>query len=393
MSHQTRCDLWKHPLFSKKVLLVGGAVRDKLLGLEPKDRDWVVVGAHPEDVEQMLADGYSRVGADFPVFLHPTSGEEYALARVERKVAKGYHGFLVETDASVTIEDDLIRRDLTINSMAMGEDGKIIDPYGGRADLHNRVLRHTSPAFAEDPLRVLRLARFAARYDQFKIAQETVDLCCSLSKSGELNHLSPERVWAELEKGFSERNPNRFMQVLDQLGPRQHSEYLFGLFGGSQSPVQDRLCKALQTVPTSERCVVGVAVLAQQNLKITRFVAMPKRVSELYELVQRLAHSSLRDRNPADIHLFMKGAKATGNGGTFNDVLQAVLVLEQASVRPALRAKDLSKAKTAMLNVRACDFPNMEGAQLGAVIKAKQIDNIQQCMGTNPKVLVPAQQS
>ena len=181
-----------------KVYLVGGAVRDTLLGLDPKDKDYVIVGATAEDVEALLAQGYQRVGADFPVFLHPETGDEYALARIERKVGAGYNGFEAYTSPDLTIEDDLRRRDLTINAMAMDPDtGEIIDPFGGQEDLKNGVLRHVSEAFAEDPLRVLRVARFKARYG-FKLAPETYKLMHQLVESGELDHLTRERVWDEI---------------------------------------------------------------------------------------------------------------------------------------------------------------------------------------------------
>lgn len=198
----------------KRVFRVGGCVRDKLLGLTPKDIDFVVVGATPEE---MIADGFVQVGADFPVFLK--DGFEYALARKERKVAAGYHGFETEFDISVTLEEDLIRRDLTINSMAQDlETGEIIDPFGGREDLKNKVLRHTSEAFAEDPLRVLRVARFAARYQDFKVADETLELMKRIVRSGELQHLSQERIVLEFEKAFSEPDPMRFIACLFHTG-------------------------------------------------------------------------------------------------------------------------------------------------------------------------------
>lgn len=183
-----------------KTYLVGGAVRDTLLGLVPKDKDYVIVGATPADVEDLIAQGFQRVGADFPVFLHPETGDEYALARIERKVGAGYNGFEAFTSPDLTIEDDLRRRDLTINAMAMDlETGELVDPFNGQKDLHDGVLRHVSEAFAEDPLRVLRVARFKARYG-FKLAPETYKLMHQLVESGELDHLTRERVWVEIEK-------------------------------------------------------------------------------------------------------------------------------------------------------------------------------------------------
>ncbi|MGD9603353.1 MAG: multifunctional CCA addition/repair protein [Gammaproteobacteria bacterium] len=197
-----------------EIYQVGGAVRDRLLGRAIADRDWVVVGATPE---QMLRLGYRQVGRDFPVFLHPETHEEYALARTERKRGSGYHGFEFDTAASVTLEQDLARRDLTINAMAEDADGRVIDPFGGRADLAAGILRHVTPAFVEDPLRVLRVARFAARFG-FTIAPETLALMRTLAGSGELATLTPERVWRELERALGEPYPERFIGELRACG-------------------------------------------------------------------------------------------------------------------------------------------------------------------------------
>ncbi|MDO6428087.1 tRNA nucleotidyltransferase [Thalassotalea sp. 1_MG-2023] len=195
--------------------LVGGAVRDHLLGREIKERDYVVVGA---TVQQMLSLGFTQVGKDFPVFLHPESKEEYALARTEKKQGQGYTGFVCNASPEVTLEQDLLRRDLTVNAMAMTNDGKIIDPYQGKNDLDNRILRHVSNAFVEDPLRVLRVARFAARYHYlgFKVAPETLALMTNISQSNELDALSGERIWQEFAKSLSENNPDVFINVLAQ---------------------------------------------------------------------------------------------------------------------------------------------------------------------------------
>ena len=200
-----------------KVYLVGGAVRDQLLGLPVKDRDWIVVGADPAT---LLSLGYQQVGKDFPVFLNPKTKEEYALARTERKASAGYTGFICDFSPTITLEQDLIRRDLTINAMAQSGEGEIIDPYGGKQDLENRILRHISPAFSEDPLRVLRVARFAARYHSlgFKIASETLSLMAELAQSEELQHLTAERVWLETEKALNEKNPEIYFETLHKTG-------------------------------------------------------------------------------------------------------------------------------------------------------------------------------
>ena len=198
-----------------RVYRVGGAVRDQLLGLPVNDHDWVVVGA---TAEQMLAAGYMAVGRDFPVFLHPQSKDEYALARTERKSAPGYRGFTVHADPSVTLEDDLARRDLSINAIAQAEDGRLIDPFNGQADLQAGVLRHVSAAFAEDPVRILRLARFAARWPHFKVAPETAALCAQMVGEGEADALVSERVWQELSRGLMEARPSRMFELLRDVG-------------------------------------------------------------------------------------------------------------------------------------------------------------------------------
>ncbi len=196
-----------------KTYLVGGAVRDQLLGYPFHERDWVVVGARPED---LLALGYQQVGKDFPVFLHPNSKEEYALARTERKSGPGYHGFVCDFSPDITLEEDLSRRDLSINAIAQDEDGTIVDPYHGQRDLDAKLLRHVSPAFAEDPLRILRVARFAARYTHlgFRVADETMALMSSMSRNGELATIAPERIWVELSKALGEKHPASFFKVL-----------------------------------------------------------------------------------------------------------------------------------------------------------------------------------
>lgn len=200
-----------------KHYLVGGAVRDRLLGLPVVDRDWVVVGSTPAD---MLQTGFRSVGKDFPVFLHPDSHEEYALARVERKTGPGYHGFEFTTDSSVTLEEDLSRRDLTINAIAQREDGELVDPFNGRQDVENRVLRHVSSAFVEDPVRILRVARFMARFSHlgFTIADETLELMRSMVRDGEADNLVAERVWQEMSGALKARTPDAFIRALRDCG-------------------------------------------------------------------------------------------------------------------------------------------------------------------------------
>jgi len=198
-----------------KIYTVGGAVRDQLLGLPVKDHDHVVVGATPDD---MLKKGFRPVGKDFPVFLHPKTQEEYALARTERKTAPGYRGFVFHTAPDVTLEEDLVRRDLTINAIARADDGTLTDPFGGVADIENKVFRHVSEAFGEDPVRILRLARFAARFGAFTIAPETLALMRAMVAAGEVDALVAERVWQELARGLMEAQPARMLTVLNDCG-------------------------------------------------------------------------------------------------------------------------------------------------------------------------------
>lgn len=198
-----------------KIYLVGGAVRDELMGVSGSDRDWVVVGATPED---LIFEGYTPVGKDFPVFLHPQTGEEYALARTERKTAPGYHGFVFHADPSITLEEDLARRDLTINAIAKDMEGQLIDPFKGVDDIKNRIFRHVSPAFKEDPVRILRLARFAARYPEFTTASETQALLKQMCEDGEVDALVSERIWQEISKGLMSNSPYKMLEVLLECG-------------------------------------------------------------------------------------------------------------------------------------------------------------------------------
>lgn len=219
-----------------EIFEVGGAVRDALLGRPVSERDWVVVGGTPEE---LLKQGFRQVGKDFPVFLHPQTAEEYALARTEKKVAPGYHGFTAHASPEVTLEEDLQRRDLTVNAMARDDAGNIIDPYGGQRDLDDRVLRHVSPAFVEDPLRVLRVARFHARFAPlgFTVAEETLDLMRQIADSGELATLRPERTWQETEKALATQSPAQFFSTLRDCGALEHVyPEIEALFGVPQPP-------------------------------------------------------------------------------------------------------------------------------------------------------------
>ena len=358
-----------------KTYLVGGAVRDKLMGLEPKDRDWVIVGATPADVQALLDEGYERVGADFPVFLHPVTREEYALARVERKVAAGYHGFVVDADASVTIEQDLGRRDLTINSMAMDEAGNVIDPYGGRRDLHNHVLRHTTEAFAEDPLRVLRLARFAARYN-FTVAPETIALCRLIGQSGELNHLSIERIWVELQKGFSEKHPEQMFEIMHETQALDRCDVLQRTFGSFLNNEQRGALKCVAKVvhDKEQRFVVGVCAAAA---RFSELKGAPKRVLDLYAHMHELAYAG---RSASELMRVLKTCGALREGPAFPDLLMLAAVLSHGHNPPAFDSRDLEIGAQQLRSVRAVEFPGLQGKELGQAIDAKRVKCLQQAM-------------
>lgn len=260
--------------------IVGGAVRDELLGRPNADRDYVVVGATPE---AMLAQGFRPVGKDFPVFLHPETHEEYALARTERKTGRGYHGFAFCAAPDVTLEDDLARRDLTINAMAKAADGRLIDPFDGQRDLQARVLRHVGPAFAEDPVRILRLARFAARFSDFSVAPETLALMRGMVADGEVDHLVAERVWQELAKGLMEDKPSRMIEVLRDCGA------LARLL-----PEVDKLFGVPQRADYHPEVDTGIHTLMVVDQSARRGFVLPVRFSAL-------THDLGKAETPADI--------------------------------------------------------------------------------------------
>lgn len=269
------------------IYLVGGAVRDQLLNLPVKENDWVVVG---ETQKSMLAAGFHQVGKDFPVFLHPKTKEEYALARKERKISKGYHGFEFDATASVTLEEDLLRRDLTINAIAKSGSNELIDPYDGISDLKNKILRHVSPAFVEDPVRILRVARFAARFPDFIVANETNILMKTMVKAGEAEALVAERVWKEFEKAMSEVAPWRFIEVLKNCDALS---ILFPIFENKKIEVLACLKKISDvTVDTFDRIVLMMhsthSLEAIEQL-CERYRA-PKPIVEMTQLMMKYAH-------------------------------------------------------------------------------------------------------
>jgi len=354
-----------------KIYLVGGAVRDELLGRPVKDRDWVVVGA---TAQQMLDLGYKQVGADFPVFLHPDTGEEYALARQERKVGTGYHGFDVTTE-DVTIEADLARRDLTINSIAKDiETGEYIDPFNGQYHIKNRLLVHTSEAFAEDPLRVIRLARFAARYDDFQVWYETQQLCTEMIERGELNFLPYERFWAELRKVVEEPNIARFFLLLHSWGAFKHVKFFEEVFGPQSSRKEhwdwvNSVCQRISAIADVDYRALMLATLTRKDrlLKVqgasSDFTRLQNHLVLLDEVYTGGNAESLRVNST---YMLMKAAKPWGEGSAFRHLCDAAYLLGPKAI---IQAWPLSELGMKLSEVRADQFPGLEGKELGLAIE------------------------
>jgi len=405
-----------------EIFVVGGAVRDALMGLPVNDRDWVVVGSTPE---AMAAQGYVPVGKDFPVFLHPHSREEYALARTERKTARGYKGFAVQAAPDVTLQDDLARRDLTINALAVPAAlahapiaqwaGQVVDPYGGQRDLQARVLRHVTDAFAEDPVRILRLARFAARFAGFSVADETMALMRQMVEHGEVDHLVPERVWQELARGLMTAKPSRMFEVLRECGalkvllpeldrlwgvpqrPEYHPEIDTGVHvmmvldqsARLQAPLAVRwaalmhdLGKGTTAADVLPRHIGHEGRSVKLAHRVAERLRVPNDCKELAEVVAR-EHGNIHrsgDLNAAAILRLLTRCDAIRQSGRFALVLQACeadargrLGLENAAYPQAQR---LGRALEAALGVVTADIAaaaareGLQGPQVGARIEA-----------------------
>lgn len=417
-----------------KIFLVGGCIRDVLLGLEPSDHDFVVVGSSPEEMESQ---GFTQVGADFPVFLHPTTGDEFSLARTERKTGRGYHGFVTDFSKDVTIEDDLYRRDITINALAQEISlskngtfeiiGDVIDPYNGRDDLELGILRHVSSAFAEDPVRILRVARFAARFG-FKVASETTSLMQEMVNAGEVNELTPERVWQELNKTLGENTPHRFFEVLRTCGALKIVfPELDCLWGVPQPP---------QWHPEVDTGVHTMLVLQQVCLlsdnKVTRFAALVhdlgKGITPKDKLPSHPGHEELgvpivkalceRLKVPTEFqnlavkvcrsHLIVHKASEI-RAGTLIKVLESLDVIRQPHIlkmfldaveadargrtglenRPYPQRQLFEAAAEAMRSVKAKEFIDrgFKGKQIGDLMRQKQIMGIKRVINRIKKGL------
>lgn len=362
-------------LKTEDIYLVGGPVRDELLGLQPRDRDWLAVGATPE---VMKAAGFVQVGKDFPVFLHPDTKEEYALARTERKSGKGYQGFVCHTSPDVTLEEDLMRRDFTINAMAKDAEDNIHDPYNGLTDLENRVLRHVSPAFAEDPLRVLRGARFLARFYHlgFSVAEETKALMQSLVQAEELQQLSAERVWSETERALDEKNPEQFFLLLDKVGALN-----FWFIELKQMDVE--LPVFLREAEAKFRALICwgwmLHVLTPEAIgSLCQRIKAPKRYLDFALLVQQFW--SLLNCRPASDPVMclslLERAGAFKQGGLF----ELWLELWRPEQRQMMQWWQSLAIEMSGVTAKAFIQQGLKGPEIGAAIKARRLELIEEAL-------------
>jgi len=365
-----------------KTYLVGGAVRDQLMGKDVSDLDWVVVGATHDE---MIVSGYERVGADFPVYLHPETKDEYALARTERKSGKGYLGFEVKFGTDVTIEQDLERRDLTINSIAMerGSEGwYFTDPFNGRADIQNKVLRHTSPAFSEDPLRVIRLARFYARFEDFTIAPETVELASKLVDSGELEHLSRERFWAEMEKTLDQTaRLDRFFSALDIFGVMDKVSFFKDVFGTPWCQRQTFLIPAIAAnldnfyIPLTLQLDAFVALIASDNAE-QKSQVIPLKAKKLTSAI-RAIRSGVAGRSLAENILgFLKSQRAFTAGSGMDDIINTMRLGEHVGIDFPISSLQLSRAFHYASAITGVNYQHLSGPAVGRAIDADRLEAI-----------------
>lgn len=365
---------------SIQIFKVGGCVRDRLLREEgfdvpESDIDWVVTGATPED---MLKRGFMPVGSDFPVFLHPQTYEEYALARTERKTARGYHGFTFYASPDVSLEQDLFRRDLTINAMAEDADGRLIDPWGGRDDLKQRLLRHVSDAFIEDPVRILRLARFAARFPAFTVAPETMALCRQMVDQGEADALVAERTWQELRRGLSEVNPVRMIEVLKNCGAWDR------LFG--DIPTDDGVCEALlQAAATHLDVRIRAAVLfsgiddAVRLRARLRSLRVESETIALCELTSRLHCRIVRIDSVETCIDFLEAADVLRRPMRFEAFLHACAVLH-----PQVDLTNLRRAAQAFVQTDAGKAARMaNGRNIAQAVRQARLTAVQTELGNS----------
>jgi tRNA nucleotidyltransferase/poly(A) polymerase len=371
-----------------KIYLVGGAVRDHLMGIESNDHDYVVVGATRQD---MLDRGYSEVGADFPVFLDPKTGDQYALARRERKSGKGYLGFEVEYDSGVTLEEDLSRRDLTINAIAQDiETGEIIDPFNGRGDIKEQLLRHVSNAFKEDPLRVIRLARFYSRFADFGIASPTIKMCQDIVDSGEIDVLPYERLWAEMGKMFEQsQNPIWFFRALNTFGALTHVKFfsdIFGVITSHRLNVDFELYADLVTkmIPAEERLDFFMAsVVTSDTRRKTIWTAgyvIPTRVIKLIQ--NMFAVGDMKDTHLAtDIHMLLMTNRAyNGDSQGLSDLFTGMKIMEAAGRKLSISSSHLKIIQDNSAQVTAEPYMHLEGKEIGMAMNRARIAIIEKTL-------------
>lgn len=362
-----------------QIFLVGGAVRDQLLGLPVHERDWVVVGATPEE---MIALGFQPVGKEFPVFLHPKTKEEYALARTERKIGKGYKGFIFYADAKVSLIEDLQRRDLTINAMAQTDDGQLIDPYGGWQDLQQGLLRHVSPAFAEDPVRILRVARFAAKFPHFVVHETTYVLMRQMVTMGEVDALVPERVWQECQRSLTTEAPWRFWEVLAESGTLP---VLFPTIHLSACTLTS-LHRVISLTEQAEiRFAVLVHELSPQAIKdLARDFRIPRQYMELALLLASylLDFTKILNATAEEIWQFFKNLDALRRPARFDEFLIACQACEETQVLGEELFQKITtllhEALVRMINVDTLDLQaqKIEGIEFARRLKDRQIEII-----------------
>lgn len=355
-----------------KIYLVGGAIRDELLNLPVKEKDWVVVGATPEE---MLANGFIPVGKDFPVFLHPETKEEYALARTERKVGKGYKGFTFHTDQGVSLEDDLLRRDLTINAIARDENGRLIDPYRGQEDLSKKILRHVSAAFSEDPVRILRLARFASKLPNFSVDPETNELMKAMVNNGEVNALVAERVWQEFSRALEEKQPRRFFEVLDHCDALP---ILFPMFSMNADDM-DAFVRAIQITknPLIRFASLWHTKTSDELIAFTKRYRAPKEYTDLAELSirHRRAFENFLTLNAAEKLQFIKKADALRRPNRFSLMLEACQINHNnPNDAASIKAIEACVAVIKSVDIAKLQAKNLVGKEFITALEQEQLN-------------------
>ena len=369
-----------------KTFLVGGAVRDKLLGIPVKDRDWVVTGSTPDE---MQLKGFEPVGKDFPVFLHPKTKEEYALARTERKSGHGYTGFVFHTDPDVTLEDDLIRRDLTINAIAEDEQGNLIDPYQGQQDILDKILRHVSPAFQEDPLRILRVARFYARLKPlgFNIAGETMILMKKMVDDGEANHLVAERVWQETIRALMEASPEAYFEVLQQCGalPVIMPELAVLLESNSNLKLLQKAAQQKASDLVRFGCLFAGKPEQLSNLKdMAKRMRLPAPFAEMAGLVLQhaeFAKVTLQNPNAESWMTLYEKTDAIRRPERFADFLICVSKIVENDLEPSLfQLANQQLKECRVMNARAIVQQGFKGKEVGEQLRIARLKKLQESL-------------